>query len=182
MSTNHDYDASGSATRKTPDEILDNRPVQGDAEPQAANRVQQLTTQGLFIRMNSGISHLKQVTQELAELSVHSSSTPKLAGTLQALACVAGHMDFPPLEPDQLRELIAKAKQAELNKHAEAAAKLVKLELTSLICAEAAITVMHVIDEPIPASCSNLPLTVVAKHLNRTALNITRSIVGLKLD
>jgi len=135
----------------------------------------------IVIEVRAARASAKEALVDLEMVRLHPATKPTSAVARQALIAAAAEVTFPLIDfPDDYRDLQQRASSGHLNTHAARALVSVEMEIEALECAEAALSVLNALGEPVQPTWSNQPLSHLARALTRYQHAITKRIPGLQ--
>lgn len=134
----------------------------------------------IVIEVRAALATAKEALVDLEMARLHAATRLTSVCAKQALIAAASGLTYPLIDfPDDYRDLQQRAASGGLNGHAAHALVVIEKEISALSCADAALTVLDALGEPVQATWSNLPLSHLARAITRYQHLLTRRIPGL---
>lgn len=159
----------------------------GDMEPPddvemdiAAETTPRDTLIDIIIEVRAALALNKEAMFDLDLARQHPATKAKSAVARMALIACATGVAYPVIElPADYRDLEQQAASGRLNRYAVRALVMIEMEVSALVCADAALVTLNAFGEPVQPAWSNQPLSCLARAITRYQHQLTKRIPGL---
>ncbi len=134
----------------------------------------------IIIEVRAALALNKEALADLELARQHHAAKPTSALARQVLIAAATGLAYPLIEyPADYRDLEQQAASGRLNRHAARGLVMIEMEVSALVCADAALVVLDAFGEPVQPAWSNQPLSYLARAITRYQHLLTKRIPGL---
>lgn len=161
----------------------------GDMEPPdvvemdiAAETTPRDTLIDIIIEVRAALAHNKEALLDLDLARQHPTTKPKSAFARMVLIACATGVAYPMIElPADYRDLEQQAASGRLNRYVARALVMIEMEVSALVCADAALVTLDAFGESVQPAWSNQPLSYLARAITRYQHQMTKRIPGLNV-